>query len=171
MTITYDVDRPAPRTSAIFEPCARSYRVTRLPESYRSPRFQVHRDESRSRVEALTYIARCAKRLLSEGAITSGTALRALHGVVSLNSPMMVYPHISAADGEFSALWLAGKSTIELSIPEHGQIYVRTTDVEGVEELVGFFDTLPVAHLRTRLRRLTEYVEHANPNWLQVFER
>ena len=171
MTITFDVEAPTRETATIFAPRARTFRVVPVPDRHETHRFDIHADYPEDRPQLLSYAAARARELIAQGGLAPRTAVRALQTLAALAMPEAVFPHISAADGEFVALWLAGRSTIELSMPEDGEIYVRTTVADSTEDLLGFYGTIPVAALRARLRALSDAVENSNPNWRRVFEK
>lgn len=128
-------------------------------------------DEKAIHNAGMEYAERRVAELLGQGAIRVSTAVRFMRALRRIQLPEYVFPHISAdEEGEIIALWIAGKMTLEMSIPAEGDAYLRMTDSGGEERIVGFFPWLPVAEARNFLGHLTRVVTRSNPRWRSLFD-
>lgn len=120
--------------------------------------------------EGFEYAVARITELLNDGLARPGTAVRFLRVLRRIQSPDHVFPHISAdEDGELIAFWSADKMSLELSVPSEGDVYLRMTDRDGREVVVGFFRWLPNAEVRGFLSRLSRVVALSNPRWRRLF--
>lgn len=82
--------------------------------------------------------------MIREQSISLSCGARAIRTLHRLMSPSTPKPHIRAVDHEVTVLWLSGKMSLELSIPDPGEeIYVRRTDDLGAERELGFYTSIP----------------------------
>ena len=140
MSIT--IERPSNRASSAWESSA-GFLLEPL-----SSRDEINaRDSVPRRHSARAELAvRDIFAMILEGQISRSCGARSIRALSTLLTSGAPAPHLRAVDEEVSALWLNGKMSLELSIPDPDeQIYVRRTDESGKEQEIGFYPTVPDA--------------------------
>ncbi|KRE42833.1 hypothetical protein ASG74_10720 [Knoellia sp. Soil729] len=126
--------------------------------------------ESRTHDEAFEFAVAKLSELLREERTNPRAAVRFLRVLRQIQKPEHVFPHITAdEEGEIIALWSASKMSLELAIPAEGDAYLRMTDHDGSEIVVGFFRWLPLLETSNFLSDLSDLVVQSNPRWRSLF--
>lgn len=123
-----------------------------------------------SHSRANEYVTASLSRLTRDSALPPATVTRAREILQRTMTGDDLLPYLTADDDELHVHWIAGRASLELSIPPSGDIYVRVTNAAGSETYVDFVSRAPVAGLRRVIRQLTRVVEQGNPRWRQIFE-
>jgi hypothetical protein len=106
------------------------------------------------------------KKLADEGA-SAKARLRALVVAESILVQDAIPPYVSwdAEEEEVRFFWVAGRSRIEISIPDEGSIYVRASGNATQPSISGFYTHLPERAVRQHIALLSRVVRANNPNW------